>query len=199
MDVAGTLERLGFAFLAIRKHKYYRQFVPLVDGGLPPAKGERRISHVNFCMGLSDDDLAGRLTINYGYPTRHMRRGKIYLGFRPTVRERHDMTLNFTRDEYLREFEHQFSKLKEALMTTRVKTEVIVQLKDGDETRTVTPHHAMFLAVENSIGRGGRWFDMWVGESIQPDEPKPSLDRRSIHGRLPNFTRNKFRGIGRKV
>jgi len=194
-DVHGTLQRLGFAGYTGKRMQYYRQFVPLFEGGVKAQFVSRNISHISIVILLDDLQEHGRLWVKYGYPERYAKGKKIIEGFKPLVSEETYFTINVHPDRELRETEKSLAFVINCVKTKRIDTSFEVDSEEGVIKKELPPWEAVVMAVQQTfasprVRMTGEWFIEQVSEP-QPDFEK--LDLRRVRfagkGRLPNFDR----------
>jgi len=199
MDVHGTLLRLGFkGFTAKRRINFYRQFVPLFDGGVQAQFVARRISHVSLVLMLNDEgdgrsSETGRLWATYGYPERYPKRNKIIESFKKMLSEDTHVSVSFGRDKDLREFEKTISVLVENLKTKRVDCKLDVDSAEGVVVQTIPEYEALVSAVQQTlcserVRDTGEW---WIMPEYERTDPPPRVIPVNKYSRLPNFDRRR--------
>jgi hypothetical protein len=195
-DVHGTFSRLGFAGHSAKRVQFYRQFVPLFDGGVPAQFVSRRISHISMVILLDDAQERGRLWIKYGYPERYRKGKKIIEGFKPLISEETYFTVNLHPDRELREFEKSMAHVIECVKTKRIDCDFDVDSETGVVKKTFPPWEAVVMAIQQTFAspRVRMTGDWWIGP--EDNEKQPELDLRRVrpvgkYARLPNFDRRR--------
>jgi len=192
-DVHGTLLRLGFAGYAAKGMSFYRQYVPLFEGGVKAQFVIRNISHVSIVIVLTDDPaLHGKVWMKYGYPERYMRGKRLVDSFKPLISEETYLTIDFYPDWALREAEKSLSFLIESIKTKRIDMTMEV---DGQK-KDIPPWEAVVYAVQQTLSSksrmrcSGEW---WIEPAPHPPQPKLRIIEASKYSRLPNFNRGVLR------
>jgi len=200
-DVHGTLSRLGFTGYTAKGMQFYRQFVPLFDGGVRAQFVSRNISHVSIVIVLTDDEqLHGKVWIKYGYPERYRKGKKIIEGFKPLISEETYLTVDFHPDPQLREAEKSFAFVIDCLKTKRIDTSWDVDSDSGITKKEFPPWEAVVLAVQQTLACKSRvrcTGEWWIDP--EPRESQPELDTLNLrriqpagkYARLPNFDRRR--------
>ena len=194
-DVHGTLTRMGFTGYTAKGMQYYRQFVPLFEGGVRAQFVSRKISHVSIVILLSDDyALHGKVWMKYGYPERYPRGNKIIEGFKPLISEETFLTVDFHPDRCLREAEKSFVYLIDCIKTKRIDMTVEVDSEHGTVKKEIPPWEAVVCAVRQTLSNKARvrcTGEWWI--ESEPHERQPELEklnlRRIGNGRLRSFDR----------
>jgi hypothetical protein len=197
-DVHGTLLRLGFTGYTAKGMQFYRQFVPLFEGGVKAQFVSRNISHVSIVIVLTDDPaMHGKVWLKYGYPERYTRGKKIIEGFKPLSSEETYLTIDFHPDWALREAEKSLSFLIDSIKTKRIDMTMDADSEHGLVKKDIPPWEAVVYAVQQTLNSKGRirctgeWWIEPEPHEQQPDFEKLSL-RRIGKGRLPNFDRRRL-------
>lgn len=189
-DVHGTLLRLGFTGYTAKRVSFYRQFVPLFDGGVKAQFVSRNISHVSIVIMPDEASEHGRCWIKYGYPERYPHGKHIVYGFKPLTSEETYLTINFYPDRELREFEKTFAMVIERMKTKKVDTRFDMDSKDGVVTEEVPPWQAVVYAVQQNLcSRNVRMTGEWFIEN-EPAPTQPEIEKATKYSRLPNFDRS---------
>ena len=189
-DVHGTLTRLGFSRYTTGEKQFYRQFVPLFEGGVPAPEGRRRISHVNILLWLVDEpEPHGKVWLTYGYPERssrhaHIRGTKLVYGFKPLIRKETYLKVDLYPDAALRDAERLFAALIDRLMHKRIAVD-----KGGNQ-----PWMVLVYSTEQALRNSATIYcpDAWWGAPEPPALPEPPPDLQRIipanaRARLPRF------------
>jgi|PlaIllAssembly_1097288.scaffolds.fasta_scaffold05832_2 hypothetical protein len=195
-DVHGTLLRLGFTGYNAKRVSFYRQFVPLFDGGVKAQFVSRNISHVSIVILLNeresdDHPVQGRCWIKYGYPERYPHGKHIVYGFKPLTSEETYLTVNLSPDRELREFEKTFATVIERIKTKRIDTRFEMDSADGVVIEEVPSWQAVVYAVQQSLcsPRVRMTGDWWIDDDPKPKQPE-LIERATKYSRLPNFDRS---------
>lgn len=192
-NVHGALLRLGFAFYSAKRVHFYRQFVPLFEGGVKAQFVARNISHVSIVIMLDEADEHGRCWIKYGYPQMVPHRNKIVDTFKPLTSEETYLTINVYPDRELREFEKTFSDVINRLKTQKIDMEMDCDSEEGLTKKSINPWEAVVYAVQQSlcserVRMTGQWFVEDIGP--HPIQPEVFIEPASKRSRLPNFDRS---------
>lgn len=197
-DVHGTLTRLGFVGYKAKRVEFYRQFVPLFEGGVKAQFVSRNISHISIVILLQEDPAEhGRCWIKYGYPERYPKGKKIIEGFKPLISEETYVTVNLYPDRELREFEKSMAHVIECAKTKKIDTSWDVDSAEGVTKKELPPWEAVVLAIQQTLCSprvrmtGDWWIDPEPHEQ-QPDFEKLSLRRIDRQGRLPVLNRRRL-------
>lgn len=191
-DVHGTLLRLGFTGYTAKRVSFYRQFVPLFDGGVKAQFVARNISHVSMVIMLDEAGEHGRCWIKYGYPERYPHGKHIVYGFKPLTSEETYLTVNLYPDRELREFEKTFVNVIERLKTQRIDMTMDMDSENGVEKHEIPPWEAVIYAVQQTlcskrVRMTGEWF---IESEPAPIQPEIFIEKTTKHSRLPNFDRS---------
>lgn len=199
-DVHGTLLRLGFTGYTAKRVSFYRQFVPLFDGGVKAQFVARNISHVSIVIMLDEAGEHGRCWIKYGYPERYPHGKKIVYGFKPLTSEETYLTVNLYPDRELREFEKTFAMVIERIKTKRVDTRFEMDSKDGVVVEEVPPWQAVVYAVQQNLcsPRVRMTGDWWIDDDPKPTQPE-IIEKATKYSRLPNFDRSARPRLDRRL
>jgi len=198
LDVHGTFLRLGFkGFTAKRVANFYRQFVPLFDGGVQAQFVTRRISHVALALVLNPEDgfsySSGRLWATFGYPERYPKGGKIIESFKKLVSDELHSNFAFNQDRDLRSFEKMLSAMIHNLKTKGVDCQRDRDSAEGVVVVTLPGYEAVVSAVRQIIGSSrDADNDFWfTADGTRFIAPSPKVIPVNKHSRLPNFDRRR--------
>lgn len=191
-DVHGTLLRLGFTGYTAKRVSFYRQFVPLFEGGVKAQFVHRNISHVSMVIMLDEEQHAARCWIKYGYPERYPHGKHIVYGFKPLTKEETYLTANVYPDRELREFEKTFANVIERLKTQRIDMTMDMDSENGVEKHEIPSWEAVVYAVQQTlcskrVRMTGEWF---VESEPAPVQPEIFIEKAAKYSRLPNFDRS---------
>lgn len=191
-DVHGTLLRLGFTGYTAKRVSFYRQFVPLFDGGVKAQFVARNISHVSIVIMPDEASEHGRCWIKYGYPERYPHGKHIVYGFKPLTSEETYLTVNLYPDRELREFEKTFANVIERLKAQRIDMTMDMDSENGVEKHEIPPWEAVVYAVQQTlcskrVRMTGEWF---IESESAPVQPEVFVEKATKYSRLPNFDRS---------
>ena len=193
----GTLLRLGFKGFEAKRHvNFYRQFVPLFDGGVQAQFVTRRISHVGLALVLNPEDgfsySSGRLWATFGYPERYPKGGKIIESFKKLVSDELQSNFAFNQDRDLRSFEKMLSAMIHNLKTKGVDCQRERDSAEGVVVETLPGYEAVVSAVRQIMGSSRNADqDFWFSD-VAPEAPSPKVIPVNKHSRLPNFDRRRI-------
>ena len=197
LDVHGTFLRLGFKGFTAKRVNFYRQFVPLFDGGVQAQFVTRRISHVALALVLNPEDgfsySSGRLWATFGYPERYPKGGKIIESFKKLVSDELHSNFAFNQDCDLRSFEKMLSAMIHNLKTKGVDCQRDRDSAEGVVVVTLPGYEAVVSAVRQIIGSSrDADNDFWfTADGTRFIAPSPKVIPVNKHSRLPNFDRRR--------
>lgn len=190
-DVHGTLLRLGFTGYTAKRVSFYRQFVPIFEGGVKAQFVARHISHVSIVLMPDEEAHQGRVWIKYGYPERYPHGKHIVCGFKPLISEETYLTVNLYPDRELREFEKTFASVIDSIRNKQIDTTIECDSEEGLTTRQIPPWEAVVYAVQQNLCNArcrmtGQWF---IDPELHDQQPEV-IEKAGKYSRLPNFDRS---------